>query len=234
MTLLALENVSKAYGRGSDRRPVLCDVSLQLDGGELLAIWGIRHSGRSTLLRIAAGLERPDSGDVRLEGESLVGHGADAVSSRIGYCRRSFGPGDTGTVLDRIVESQLVRGALHEEVSIRARRALLRVGAEQCASLRPSQLDGTETMRVAIARAIASEPRLLVVDDPTLGVDPLRRDEILLLLRSLADEGIAVLTNTDRATGLAGADRALALGDGELRGEVHPTLAPVVQLRRPA
>jgi putative ABC transport system ATP-binding protein len=234
MTLLSLERVSKSYGRGSDKRPVLSEVSLQLESGELVAIWGMRRSGRSTLLRIAAGLERPDAGTVCVEGTNLAGGGGDGLSSQIAFCRRGFGPADTGTVLDRLVESQLVRGASQGEVSVRARRALMRTGAEQCAALRPTQLDGAEVARVAIARALAGEPKLLVIDDPTLGVDPLRRDEILLLLRSLADEGLAVLTNADRATGLAGADRALALGDGELRGAVQPALAPVVHLRRPA
>ncbi|MDE3069994.1 MAG: hypothetical protein KGJ43_04630, partial [Acidobacteriota bacterium] len=66
------------------------------------------------------------------------------------------------------------------------------------------------------------------------GVDPVHRDEILALLRSLADEGVAILTNADRATGLAGANRALALGGGELRGATGPPLAPVVELRRTA
>jgi ribose transport system ATP-binding protein len=95
-------------------------------------------------------------------------------------------------------------------------------------------LDGADAVRVAVARALARQPKLLVIDEPILGVDLLARDTILLLLRSLADEGIAVLTSTTETTGLAGADRALSLGGGELRGSSSPELASVVPLRRPA
>ena len=89
-------------------------------------------------------------------------------------------------------------------------------------------------MRVAIARALAARAEAARDRRADLGVDLLARDGILLLLRSLADEGIAVLTSTGEATGLSGADRALSLGDGELHGSLAPELAPVVPLRRPA
>jgi ABC-type multidrug transport system ATPase subunit len=82
-----------------------------------------------------------------------------------------------------------------------------------------------------IARALAGRPRLLVIDEPTLGVDLIDRDQILALLRSLADDGTAILTSTDKTAGLAGADQALSVGDGELRGGVTADLAQVVPLR---
>ncbi|MHB8492039.1 MAG: ATP-binding cassette domain-containing protein [Solirubrobacteraceae bacterium] len=231
VSLLALEAVHKSYGRGRHRRAVLNGVSLEMEPGELVAIWGMRRSGRSTLLRIAAGLERADSGTVRFNGAELARHGVSGPAGEIAYCRKQLGYGAAGTVLDGVMESLVVRGARHGSLAVRARRALARAGVEHAEGLRPNALDGAEAIRVAIARALACGPSLLVMDDPTLGVDPGHRDEILLLLRSLADEGVAVLTNADRATGLAGANRALALGDGELRGATVPALAPVVHLR---
>lgn len=87
-------------------------------------------------------------------------------------------------------------------------------------------------MRVSIARALTREPRLLVVDEPTIGVDPLKQDGILKLLRSLADEGLAVLSSTGEGTGFLGADRVLALDKGKLHGELTPDLAPVENLDR--
>ena len=111
-------------------------------------------------------------------------------------------------------------------------RALERVSAERCAWLTATELKTEETVRVAIARALTSGPRLLVADEPTIGVDLLDRDGILALLRSLADEGIAILTSTGEGTGLLGADRVLSLGKGKLRGEAIPDLAQVTDLSR--
>ena len=86
-------------------------------------------------------------------------------------------------------------------------------------------------MRVVLARALALEPSLLVIDEPTRGVDLLERDAILALLRSLADDGLGVLTSAGETTALSAADRALSLTDGELHGNLDPELAPVVPLR---
>jgi ABC-type multidrug transport system ATPase subunit len=98
----------------------------------------------------------------------------------------------------------------------------------------PAELDCAETVRVELARALALAPRLLVVDEPTKGVELLERDEILLLLRSLADDGLAVLASTGESTVLAGCDRALTLDDGELHSTGAPALAEVLPLRRTA
>jgi len=229
--LLQLDRVSKGFGRGSSRRAVLQHVSLEIGAGELVSIWGTRRSGRSTLLRIAAGLDAPDAGEVRFAGRRLTGRESDALRGEIGYCRRAFGPSDGRAVLDQLMLSQLARGASSEQATLRARGALARVGAQRCSELRPSELAGAEAVRVTIARALAGNPRLLVIDEPTLGVDHSERDGILALLRSLADDGMAVLTSTDKTAGLAGADRALSLGDGELRGTIEPALADVVPIR---
>ncbi len=94
-----------------------------------------------------------------------------------------------------------------------------------------SELDSAERIRIAIAHALALEPRLLVIDEPVAGVELHERDGILLLLRSLADEGISVLMTVGDLTGLSGADQSLTIGDGELRGSSKPELAPVVRLR---
>ena len=232
MSLLELEDVHKAYGRSSSRRVVLERVSLHIAPGELVAIWGLRRSGRSTLLRVAAGLERPDSGTVRFDGHAMNGRDSDGLRAQIGYCRRSFGPSDGRAVLDQLMLSQLARGANPGHAIVRVRSALSRVHASACAGLKPSELSGEEAVRVILARALASRPRLLVIDEPTLGIDPIERDQILALLRSLADDGMAVLTSTDRTAGLAGADQALSLSEGELRGSAEPELAAVLPLRR--
>jgi predicted ABC-type transport system involved in lysophospholipase L1 biosynthesis ATPase subunit len=235
MSLLELEHVSKRYGRGPGERVALHDVSLRIDAGELVTVWGMRRSGRSTLLRVAAGVENPDEGLVRFAGQDLADRGAVVRAGGIGYCYTSFRPSEGKVVLDQILVSLLTRGESPARARSRARAALERAGVAQCATREPDELDGAEAARAVIARAIAGEPRLLVIDEPTKGVDQLERDAILLLLRSLADDGIAVLSSTATTTGFLGADRGLTIGDGELLGEQHgPELAPVVPLRRSA
>jgi ABC-type multidrug transport system ATPase subunit len=234
MSLLELEHVSKRRGRGRSEHVILRDVSFEIDLGELVAIWGLRHSGRSTLLRIASGVERTDTGTVRFGGNDLSARDGDVSRGAIGYCQMTLRPAEGQFVLEQLMMDQLTRGIAPKAAGVRARRALARTGAEHCAGSRPTELDGADAVRVAVARALARQPKLLVIDEPILGVDLLARDTILLLLRSLADDGIAVLTSTTETTGLAGADRALSLGGGELRGSSSPELASVVPLRRPA
>ncbi|HEY5044750.1 MAG TPA: ATP-binding cassette domain-containing protein [Solirubrobacteraceae bacterium] len=230
MTLLALEQVGRRHRHGERERAVLRDVSLTLDAGELVAIWGPRRSGRSTLLRVAAGIEPPDTGSVRFAGRALPGGGA--LGSGIGYCQSAPRGAEARGVLDELLVAQLARGVPQPRARTRAFTTLERVGAEGCAERSLHELDGAELVRVMLARALVLEPSLLVIDEPVKGVDLLERDAILSLLRSLADEGIAVLTSAAEATGLAGSDRALSLAEGELRGSFAPELAPVLPLRR--
>jgi ABC-type ATPase involved in cell division len=235
MRLLELEHVGKRYGRRPGERVALRDVSLQIEPGELLAVLGRRRSGRSTLLRIAAGVEVPDEGVVRFAKRNLAGSaGADVGDGGIGYCQRSFRPGEGRLVLDQIVVRLLARGASPSSAASRAHAALVRAGAERCAGVQPDDLDGAEAVRVAIARALAGNPRLLVIDEPTKGVDLLERDSILLLLRSLANQGVAVLMSTGETPCLSGVDRALTIAGGELHGRPRSELAPVLPLRRAA
>ncbi len=224
-----LDHVARGRHDGARERAVLRDVCLELDTGELVAVWGLRRCGRSTLLRVAAGIEPADCGQVLFAGRPLAGARL-ALGGGIGYCARASL--DAPSVLDELLLGQLARGVRGQLARARAYSALARVGAADCAARGPHELDGAEQLRVALARALALDPSLLVVDDPVRGVDLLARAAILALLRSLADEGIAVLIGTDEATALAGADRALALSDGVLRGASAPELAEVLPLRR--
>jgi ABC-type multidrug transport system ATPase subunit len=229
--LLALERVGRCHRHGACEHTILRDVSLQLDAGELVAVWGPRHSGRSTLLRVASGIEPPDTGVVRFAGRKLSGAG-DALGSGIGFCWQAPVGAEGHTVLEELMVAQLARGVPRRMAGSRATAALMRTGAAGSAASRSRELGKAQTVRAAIARALALEPSLLVIDEPTHSVDPRERDSILSLLRSLADEGMGILMSACDATVLAGSDRALALSDGELRGETSPELAPVVPLRR--
>lgn len=227
--LLELEGVTR---RDAHERVVLREVSLALRAGELVGVWGMRRSGRSTLLRIAAGVQAPDAGVVRYGGRELTAGAGEALGGEIGYCRFASHRGEGRNVLEELLVDQLARGVRPAHARARAWESLERTGALECAAYAPRELDAAETARVGIARALALGPALLVIDDPIGGVDLLERDAILALVRSLAAGGIAVLMCVGDATGLTGVDRAMALSGGELRGAPAPELAPVLELRR--
>jgi ABC-type multidrug transport system ATPase subunit len=229
MSLLELERVSKYYGR-LDERVALRDASLRLEVGEMVVVWGMRRSGRSTLLRIAAGIEAPDTGVVRFAGRDVRAHPGATLGDGIGYCRKRFAASEGQLVIDQLVTGLVARGVPLSLAASRAREALERAGIERCATLTPGELNCAEVVRAAIARALAFGPSLLLIDEPTIGVDLLERDAILLLLHSLAQEGMAILACTGESPSLSGA-RALTLSEGELHGRQAPELAEVVPLR---
>lgn len=233
MSLLELQRVSRRYRDGQLERVVLREVSLQIDPGELAVVWGLRGCGRSTLLRVAAGIEAPDDGVVLFDGRDLARHGEDVLGVGIGYCQKMLGS-RSQLALEVVMVPLLASGLAPALARSRAREALERAGAAGAAKLRVAALDTAETVRVALARVLAQEPSLLVIDDPVQGVDLLERDGILALLRSLADGGMAVLASTLDSTALSGADRTLTLSEGELHGAPPRELAPVVALHRPA
>jgi putative ABC transport system ATP-binding protein len=231
MALLELAGIRKRYGRGQLERIALRDVSFELGHGELLAIWGRRNSGRSTLLRIAAGLEAPDQGVVSLDGRDLHVRGGGELREKVRYCRKTFLPTEGHLVIDRLITAQLTRGIRVASARLHAEEALERAGASHCATLKPSELRIAETVLVGIARSLVHQPELLVIDEPMLGVEERDRDQILSVLRALADENVSVLISVGDIGCLAGVDRALSLAAGELHGELQPTeLAPVIQL----
>ncbi len=232
MSLLELQHVSKRCRHGTYEHTALCDVSLKLDAGELVAVWGLRRSGRSTLLRLAAGIEAPDSGSVRFAGEDLA-TGARTLTDGIAYCQRIHSA-TSRVALDEVIAASLTRGETPAGAKVLAEAALERAGARDCGELEPHELNCAESVRLTIAQALVTQPSLLLIDEPTKGVDLLERDGILKLLRSLAHEGIAVLTSVGESTGLFGADRALALSDGEMHGSTLPRLAPVLPLHEGA
>jgi putative ABC transport system ATP-binding protein len=234
MSLLELQEVSKRQRRGRRELVVLRDVSLALETGELAVVLGQRRSGRSTLLRIAAGLERPDTGVVRVRGEDLARSREGLLGDEIGYCQHPPISLQGECAREEVAAGLLARGVGQARARACATAALHRTGAEDCAGFQVAELDCGESLRVALARALVLEPSLVILDEPTKGVELKARDGILRLLRTIADDGIAVLACTGDSTGLSGADRTLVLDDGELRGAITPPLAPVVPLRRSA
>jgi ABC-type multidrug transport system ATPase subunit len=237
VTLLAFDHVSKHFARGDRGASVgvaLQNVSFEVDEGDVVVVWGRRRSGRTTLLGVAAGIEAPTEGAVRFDGMDLTREPMLGVAGGIAYCTTRFERALGDSVLEHVTAPVLGSSVSLLQAQRRALETLRRTGADGCAAQQPGELDHTETTRVTIARALVTQPRLLLIDEPTYGVPPAgRRDEILALLRSIAHrDGVAVLMTVDEASDLAGADRALSIDAGEVRGETIPTTAVVVPLRR--
>jgi ABC-type lipoprotein export system ATPase subunit len=237
MPLLALDQVSKCFKRGRRsgfEQVALREVELEIEAGELVVVWGRRRSGRTTLLHVAAGIERPSEGVVRFDGVDLARRPMLGRQGGIGYVNTHFSRVIGETVLDQVVAPLLGGGMSATTAQGLAFDALRRAGALDVAHLDVDALDHEELLRVAIAQALATGPGVLVADEPT---QELRladaRDRVLELLRSLArDDDVAVLVTAGEAGDLAGADRALTIDRGELRGLTRPAAGEVVELRR--
>jgi putative ABC transport system ATP-binding protein len=234
VTLLAIEHVSKTYQRGRGKLHALADVSLEINPGEVVGVWGRRFSGRTTLLRVAAGLETPDSGRVLLDGIDVADHPEGTVRRRIAYCHTSFAPAHAELVVEHVAVPLLAMGTRIDRACTRAQAMLDRLGAGACAETRPHELAQGELVRVVLARALLQQPQLLLIDEPTSGVDLLEREDLLTTLHVTArDEHVAVLLTASEAAGTSGADRALMLEDGVLHGDAIPHAAAVVPFKRP-
>jgi ABC-type multidrug transport system ATPase subunit len=231
MSLLSVRDVTKRRREGEREHTVLDRVTLKLEPGELVGIWGARRSGRTTLLRVAAGIDVPDSGTVRFAGLDLSTHRDHALGAGIGYVTKALRAGEEPSVLEQVAAALLARGIPVDRARAAAREALARAGAQHCAAMRTGELAGAETIRVAIARALTLSPGLLILDEPTATVELAERDGILALLASLARDGMAVLATSGAPEELGGFDRVFTLGQGVLRGSPSAGLAPVVALR---
>lgn len=219
MTTLRLDSVSKAYLRGRRVFRALSDVSLEVSAGEFVAVHGEPRSGKSTLLRIAAGIEPPDSGRVTYAGRELASMSETELAD---YRLRGAAwvcasrPSLTGyRALDFVALPALPAGSDRRQAEATAYAALRFAGAEECADAPLDELSESERQRVAIAQAVVGKPRILLVDEPAAGLGLSESRAILGLLRELAQgSGLAVLITASDASELLGATRVLGLLSG--------------------
>lgn len=218
--LLSLEGVCKSYWRGPHETVVLAEVSMDVHVGELVAVWGQRGAGKTTLATVAAGLETPDRGSVCFDGRDLgkLRRGRTRrLREGIGWVQR-MGPqsGDFRMIVD-YVALPLLRAHSPRSARRRASSMLKRLGVADCAGARWESLTDGERTLVALAHALVREPRLLVADDPTANLNVLQREEVVGLLRRAADEeGLGILITVPDMPDVAYADRIGSLSDGRL------------------
>jgi predicted ABC-type transport system involved in lysophospholipase L1 biosynthesis ATPase subunit len=227
MSVFALAGVCVSFPRGQRHLVrVLADVSLEVDRGEVVSVLAQRAQGKTTLLRVAAGIVKPDRGRVYLDGEDLWEladrRRSRLLSSHVGMVAHSA-PDIEVPVLESIALPLLVSRTSKREAYERARRALERVGAGECAEQFWGSLADWERALVAIARGIAREPALLLVDDLTVSFGLEETERITKLLATLAKElDLGVLMCVSDAEAMLWSERMARLVDGELLEDPVP------------
>jgi ABC-type lipoprotein export system ATPase subunit len=225
--LLSLKGVSKSYWRGPREVKVLQDVSLDIHPGELVAVWGQRRSGKTTLLKLAAGLEEPDKGTVSMSGRELKTltrtEFAGVLRDHVGWAKPTGPPENSGMQVRDYVAMPLLRTYSHGEAQRRAARALERVGVPECAEQEWGSVADSEQALVAVAHALVREPKVLLVDDQTTSLDDLQREEVMELLRSLAEQhDMGVLVTVPDMAEMMRAHRIRSLSSGRLLAPADP------------
>jgi putative ABC transport system ATP-binding protein len=217
---LRLRNVVKDYPG-----PVhaLRNVSVEIDGGERIAVLGPSGSGKTTMLTILGTLERPSSGEVEVAGRDTA-RASDAElaglrAHEIGFVFQGFHLQDAMTALDNVGTGMLYTGASLRACRQAARVALGRVGLAHRLTHRPPQLSGGERQRVAIARALVKRPAIILADEPTGNLDSKSGTEVLSLLHELAGEGATLVVITHDQDVADGFARRIQMRDGQMIGD---------------
>ncbi|MFI6597085.1 ABC transporter ATP-binding protein [Nonomuraea sp. NPDC050536] len=214
--ILEIHRVSKTYGSVRALR----EVSLTIRQGEMVAIVGPSGSGKSTLLQIAGTLDRPTSGTVRVAGydvNRLSDRELSALRARyIGFVFQQFHLAPGLSALDNVADGLLYSGLSLRVRRARAAQALERVGLGDRLRHRPHQLSGGQMQRVAVARAVAGEPPLLLADEPTGNLDTESGAEVLSVFRSLNAAGITIALITHDLDVATACPRRMRVLDGRI------------------
>ena len=223
--VLRAGGIFKAYAHGGKQIEVLNGLDLEVERGTILAILGASGSGKSTLLNILGTLDRPDRGTVEVAGESLAGLSTAGLaalrSKRIGFVFQFHHLLPEFSAEENVMMPMRIAGRSMEAARERARGLLAAVGVSDRATHRPAELSGGEAQRVAVARALAQDPDLVLADEPSGNLDSRTASELHALLASLATERhqtFVIATHNERLAALAG--RVLLLESGTL-GEVR-------------
>jgi putative ABC transport system ATP-binding protein len=216
---VALGGVNLSLGRGAARVHILKDIDLHIRRGEAVALLGPSGSGKSTLLMVMTGLERPDSGSVRVAGQALLGLDEDQLArfrgKNVGIVFQAFHLIPTMTALENVAVPLEFAG-IRDAQSV-AERELAAVGLAQRVLHYPAELSGGEQQRVALARALAPNPTIIVADEPTGNLDEETGREIIeLLFRGHAERGTTLVLVTHDTTLAARCDRVLQMRSGRI------------------
>ncbi len=219
---LELRSVRKVFHQGGVELTVLDSIDLSLAPGEIVALVGPSGAGKSTMLHVAGLLERPDGGSVLIEGRDCGGlsdeHRTLLRRRALGFVYQFHHLLPEFSALENVMLPQMIAGVARREARDKAAALLERVGLTTRLSHRPARLSGGEQQRVALVRALANDPKILLADEPTGNLDHTTATSVMaILIEVVRASGLAALIATHNLELAARLDRIVALEDGRLR-----------------
>mgnify|MGYP001406870336 CR=1 FL=1 len=227
MALLEAKNIRKVYATrfGGNQVQALTDVSFTVDEGEYVAIMGESGSGKTTLLNILAALDRPTSGTVLLDGKDISAIRENQLAAfrrdQLGFVFQDFNLLDTFSVRDNIFLPLVLMGKSYDEMNSRLLPLAAKLGISDLLDRYPYEISGGQKQRTAVARALITNPDILLADEPTGALDSKASEELLNLFGEINRDGQTILMVTHSVKAASSASRVLFIKDGEVYHQIY-------------
>lgn len=233
--MIEMHSLTKAYRTADMETTALSNINLEVSAGEFIAIMGPSGCGKSTLLNVLGMLDSPDSGRYAFNGEDVAGYTetklAEIRKLNIGFIFQSFNLVDELTVAENVMLPLLYQKVAAAEREQRVQTVMERIGIAHRAKHRPQQLSGGQQQRVAVARAVVTNPKLILADEPTGNLDTTNGEEVLELLNQLNRDGTTVIMVTHDQGHSEHASRVVHMLDGKVLSENVVGLRPSSEAR---
>ena len=219
-TIIRAISLRKEHQVGDSTVQALKDINLEILESEFVCIKGPSGAGKTTILNLIGGLDKPTSGEIIVSGHNLNDYNEDFLAAfrckHVGFVFQSYNLISTLTALENVAFALELAGISDERITERPTKLLMQVGLSDRANHFPSQLSGGEQQRVAFARALANDPPIMLVDEPTANLDEETASDIVKILKGLKQNGKTVVVATHDQSIVELADRVLHLRDGRL------------------
>lgn len=227
MSILEVNNVKKIYTArfGSNRVQALSDVSFSVEEGEYVAVMGESGSGKTTLLNIIAALDKPTDGEVYLNGRKFSDIKESEIAKfrreHLGFVFQEFNLLDNFSIKDNILLPLVLAGRQYHEMDKRLTPVARKLGISEILSKYPYEVSGGQKQRAAVARAIITDPQLILADEPTGALDSKSSDELLALFSSINNDGQTIIMVTHSVKAASNAGRVLFIKDGRVFHQIY-------------
>jgi putative ABC transport system ATP-binding protein len=223
--ILDLKGIYKDYQQGKMTVPVLKDVNFSMEEGEYVAIMGESGSGKTTLLNMLAALDKPTEGEVYLDGKPLSAIREKDLSKfrrdHLGFVFQDFNLLDTFNLKDNILLPLVLQGVDYRKMNVRMMPIVKELGIAGLLEKYPYEVSGGQKQRAAVARALITDPRLILADEPTGALDSKSTDELLGVFERINQSGQTILMVTHSVKAASKAGRVLFIKDGEVFHQVY-------------